>query len=227
MRHDLAGDGVAAVIDRAVPQPPDDAFDVEQLVRAGRRASRRRHLVEAGGIALTAAVVVAVLGAVVGGGSKGQTVPSPATTSGATPSAPSTAGPTPPQAWDRLPGAPITTGVLPHDLSLSAPDALADYGALSGRLYVLPGARVLRWIDDPYRLPAPGHSAALELEYEGTRYFYALTYEPDGSGHGASRVAGPDRKPFVAWVRAMRGITPSGVKDPEQVNLHVAGAGGP
>ncbi len=217
---------IQAVLERAIPAAPPAVDDLEPLLRRGQSALRRRYLVRVVAVAAATSAAV-VVGVTALGHTGGSLEPAPLATvsPSPTPSTPADVVSTPPP-WQGMPGAPISIDDPPHDVDLGAPDNLAAYGALSGKLYILSGVQVLRWIDNPYRIRAPGRSDALVLEYAGTSYYYVITYEPDRSGHGVVTRASSQHRSFPAWVRSMRGITPSGVKDPDQLNLRDAGGEG-
>ncbi|CAN5535145.1 hypothetical protein BH10ACT10_BH10ACT10_23190 [soil metagenome] len=174
-------------------QPPVDP----SLLDRGHRALARRRRVAA---VLAAAAVVAVVGGTA-------VVASGRTDAGRAPGVAGTTSPSPSTAT----GQPAPT--LTSSPEVAAPSRAEARRALGlpladlkrdGRLVIAPGATVLHRIDDPYVDTASGRSVALEVDYRGSTYWYALYRGPDGAFATTSGWSGAYPMSFGAWVESQR-----------------------
>jgi hypothetical protein len=103
-------------------------------------------------------------------------------------------------------------------------DALALIDAttwVDGQWRAPEGAAVLRIIDDPYLIPAPGGSVALELRWRGRVWWIATWRQP---GHDGSATGLPEQttESFEDWTVQQKGTVP-----PRQWPVHLTVRPGP
>ena len=197
---------ISEAIDRSLGDaPPEPAL--EEIIERGRRRQRMRRLVASGSVVAVTVVGGVAASAVAGGATDHRTPPVSAISS----ATPPTRSPSPTSEVPRYtgPGAPITTRTRTEGNSGVSPDNLVDYG-LDGTVYVYPGARLTRWIDNPYGLAPPERSDAVAVEFHGTTYFFVLVRSSDGSSANNRIARGPWCPALTDWVQRQSGLTAQG-----------------
>lgn len=187
--------------------PPAERPGTESLLAQGRRALRRRRLATGAAAAAVVAVIGGSAWAAAGTGS-GTAAPEPAgpaaggggETTGSQASDPTQ---TPAPRTETLPRL-VVDPRLDHDLSiLEYPDELR----------VTRGLEVTRRVDNPYDVPRPGWSVALDYTLAGQRYWYAGVYERGGQAVSQPVVRGATVDPGVSfreWVAEQETIRGGG-----------------
>ena len=201
-------------IDHSFGSGPDDGAGVGELLVAGRRALLRRRLSVGAGALATVAVLGGTTWAATGvGGDRADDAPvasNPSHSSHtATPSDPPSATPsTPPAAAGSKPSRALYKHVV-MDLMLASYDE-------HGRVVVDPRATVVDRVDNPFHLEPPQDSAGVAVRFQGSVWWYAMSYAGDGSSSSTVTWAGNSDQPFADWARGQNGIAgpPSSVGDP-------------
>lgn len=176
-------------IDRSIDGGPS-GVPVDELLRRGHRALLRRRLLAGSGVALAVAAVVGTSAlSMTGTGSGASPAPGYADRPSASPSTAVTS-----------PRAMRTPSVREAQRAFNRP--LAELDA-RGRPVVVPGATVVRTVENPLAESVAGTSVALEIDHRRVRYWFLLHRTPDGSEGSAYTWSGEHDGDFDSWVEAM------------------------